>query len=176
MAQPPNQSEADAGHREDLRRWILAYGPALRAYFRKKVGAAEAEDLVQEVFASVQARGALEDTAHVNRYLFRVAANAVAKRRRPGGWDWSEHAGLDELDLADELSPERTLIAKQTLARLLIALKEVPPRAAEAFSLHRFDEMTYGEIAEHMGITVKAVEGHIKRALERITLLLEAPR
>jgi len=175
MAQPPGRQESTAAAGNDLQAWMLTYGPALRSYFRKKVGPGEADDLVQDVFLAMQARGPLEDTEHVNRYLFRVAANVVARRRRPGQWDWSAHAELDEAELEDALSPERSVIARQTLSRLLRALHELPPRSAQAFALHRFDEMTYGEIAAHMGISVKAVEALMKRALERITALMEAP-
>ena len=174
MAHPPGRPES-AAVENDLHAWMLAYGPGLRSYFRRKVGPAEAEDLVQEVFLAMQARGPLQDTEHVNRYLFRVAANVVAKRRRPGQWDWSGQAELDEVELQDALSPERSVIARETLSRLLAALKELPPRSAQAFALHRFDEMTYGEIAAHMGISVKAVEALMKRALERITALMETP-
>ena len=161
---------------EELRGWMLRYGPALRTYFRKKVGPGEAEDLVQEVFVNLQDRGRVDDIEHVNRYLFRVAANVLAKRYRRGGWDWSGHAELDDVQLEDAISPERSLIAKQTLGRLLEALNDLPPRSAQAFALHRFDEMTYGEIAVHMGISVKAVEALMKRALEKITARLEAAR
>ena len=174
MPQPPLPARDEAAH--DLHGWSVRYGPALRAYFGKKVGPAEAEDLAQEVFLAMQARGPLEETEHVNRYLFRVAANVLAKRYRRGGWDWSGHAELDDVQLEDVISPERSLIAKQTLGRLLEALKELPPRSAQAFALHRFDEMTYGEIATHMGISVKAVEALMKRALEKITARLEAAR
>jgi len=176
MAQPPTPSEADLP-REAAPAWMVRYGPALRAYFRKKVGAAEAEDLVQDVFVAMQARGGVDDIEHVNRYIFRVAANAITRRHQPNSWNWSEHAGLEDLDaLADELSPERTLIAKQTLARLVASLQALPPRAAQAFILHRFDEMSYGEIAQHMGISVKAVEMHVKRTLERVLALMGSPR
>jgi RNA polymerase sigma factor (sigma-70 family) len=174
MPQPPIQAREQALH--DVHGWSVRYGPALRAYFGKKVGPAEAEDLVQEVFLAMQARGPLEDTEHVNRYLFRVASHVLAKRYRRTGWDWAGHAELDEVLLEDAISPERSLIAKQTLSRLLEALKELPPRSAQAFALHRFDEMTYGEIAVHMGISVKAVEALMKRALEKITARLEAAR
>ncbi len=160
-----------------LHDWMVRYGPALRAYFRKKVGPGEADDLVQDVFLAMQARGPLDDTEHVNRYLFRVAANVVAKRHQAGGWDWSAHAQLDDEEVVhDAASPERALIAKQALEGLLAALRGLPPRSAQAFALHRFDEMTYGEIAVHMGISVKAVEALMKRALEKITASLEEAR
>lgn len=174
MAQPPKQPEVEAAG--PPAGWMARYGPALRAYFRKRAGNAEAEDLVQDVFVALQARGGLETIEHVDRYIFRVAANVMAARGRPNTWRWSQHAVLDEGRLADELSPERALIAKQTLERLMAGLKAAPPRAAEAFILHRFDEMSYGEIAQQMGISVKAVEVHVRRTLERITALMDAPR
>ena len=156
---------------------MAQYGPALRAYFRKKVGASEAEDLVQDVFVAMQARGGVEDIEHVGRYLFRVAANVMARRSAPDRWRWSEHAELSDLEaLIDELSPERALIAKDTLVRLIASLRAVPPRAAQAFILHRFEEMSYGEIAAQMGLSVRSVESHIKRTLDRVLAEMGASR
>ena len=156
---------------------MAQYGPALRAYFRKKVGAAEAEDLVQDVFVAMQARGGVEDIEHVGRYLFRVAANVMARRSAPDRWRWSEHAELSDLEaLIDELSPERALIAKDTLVRLIASLRAVPPRAAQAFILHRSEEMSYGEIAAQMGLSVRSVESHIKRTLDRVLAEMGASR
>ena len=74
----------------------------------------------------------------------------------------------------EEISPERSLIAKQTAAGVLTALKALPPRTAEAFLLHRFEEMTYAAIAAHMGVSVKAVEALIARAMKRVGAALEA--
>lgn len=181
MAQPPNHPDPalsdrrDGALRENLRDWMVRYGPALRTYFRKKVGPTEADDLVQDVFVNLQDRGRVDDIEHVNRYLFRVAANVLRRRGQGSGWDWSDHAGVEELELFDELSPERVLIAKQALSRLLGALKDLPPRVEEAFTLHRFEDMTYREIAARMGIKPKSVEALIMRALERIASRLESP-
>ena len=156
---------------------MAQYGPALRAYFRKKAGAAEAEDLVHDVFVAMEARGGVEDIEHVGRYLFRVAANVMARRSAPDRWRWSEHAELSDLEaLIDELSPERALIAKDTLVRLIASLRAVPPRAAQAFILHRFEEMSYGEIAAQMGLSVRSVESHIKRTLDRVLAEMGASR
>ena len=155
--------------------WMAQYGPALRAYFRKKAGASEAEDLVQDVFVAMQARGGVDDIEHVGRYVFRVAANVMA--RRAGADRFKPTDDLSGLEaLIDELSPERALIAKDTLARLIASLRTVPPRAAQAFILHRFEEMSYGEIAAHMGLSVRSVESHIKRTLDRVLAQMGAAR
>jgi RNA polymerase sigma factor (sigma-70 family) len=176
MAYPPQQPDDDAAPAGAPPAWLVQYAPALRAYFRKKAGAAEAEDLVQEVFLAMQARGGVAGIEQVGPYLFRVAANVMAARNRPGSWRWSEHATLDDVMLPDERSPERVLIARQTLDGLLAGLKAAPPRAAQAFILHRFEEKSYEEIAAIMGVSVKAVEMHVRRTMERVMVLMEGRR
>ena len=174
---PPNKPiSAPADLREqELRGWMLQYGPALRRYFLKRVGPGDAEDLVQEVFMGLQVRGATGgEIDNVEGYLFRVAANAVVRRHQRQTWDWAAHDGLDDLDdLGDEVSPERILMGKEALERVREAMRALPPRCSEAFFLHRFEEMTYSAIAVRMRITTKAVERLIQRALRRISLTVD---
>ena len=165
---PPNRPE-EARSDQRMAVWMAEYGPALRRYFGRSVGAGEAEDLVQEVFLAMQVRGQHETVENASGYLFRIAANLLAKRRQREPWHWDRHAGLEgAYEPREEISPERTLIAKQTAAGVLEALKALPPRTAEAFLLHRFEEMTYAAIAAHMGVSVKAVEALIARAMKRV--------
>lgn len=168
---PPSQGLSEAA----LAALMARYGPALRRYFQKRVSPLEVEDLVQDVFMAMQVRGGLDDVEHQNRYLFRIASNVLARRRLRPTWDWrSGRRALDELpELIEEVSPERTLIGKQAIEQLVVALRDLPPRASEAFLLNRFEEMTYAAVAAHMGISVKAVEKHIKRALARIADAVE---
>ena len=171
---PPNRPEEARSDRR-MAVWMAEYGPALRRYFGRSVGAGEAEDLVQEVFLAMQVRGQHETVENASGYLFRIAANLLAKRRQREPWHWDRHAGLEgAYEPREEISPERTLIAKQTAAGVLEALKALPPRTAEAFLLHRFEEMTYAAIAAHMGVSVKAVEALIARAMKRVGATLEA--
>lgn len=177
MGAPPNSPrEADPAFvgPEDLRAWIGQYGPALRRYFMKRASAAEADDLVQDVFLALQARGEGAAIENVEGYLFRTAANVLVRRRQRQTWDWDRHATLDDApDLADELSPERVLMGKEAVDRLADALTDLPPRTAEAFFLHRFEDMTYEAIARRMGVSVKAVEDLMRRALRRLSDRLE---
>ena len=174
MAPPIRPDEAAGpGSRERMGVWMAEYGPALRRYFRRSVGAGEAEDLVQEVFLAMQVRGAHETVENASGYLFRIAANLLAKRRQREPWHWERHATLDGFEPREEISPERALIAKQAAAGVLEALKALPPRTAEAFLLHRFEEMTYAAIATQMGVSVKAVEALIARAMKRVGAVLE---
>jgi RNA polymerase sigma factor (sigma-70 family) len=160
-------------HEEEVKAWLARYGPALRRYFQKKVSATEADDLVQNVFLNIQARGqGAGPIENVEGYLFRTAANVLA--RRLGREAWNPDAMREGLEPRDEISPERALMAKQDLERVVAALKTLPPRTSQAFVLHRFEEMTYVAIAEAMGISTISVGKLIKRALRRLGDALEA--
>ena len=161
----------------EVRGWLAQYGPALRLYFRRRAGAAEAEDLVQEVFVRLVARSRGEAVEDVERYLFRIANNVLISRHRrdtalvrKGG-----EAAHELYDGADEVSPERALIGKQALAALASVVQDLPPRTREAFVYHRFEELTYAAIAERMNISASGVEKHIQRAMEHI-LIKMGPR
>ena len=179
MAQPPEPSASSAAlPAEDVGAWMAEYGPALRRFFSKRVGPSDAEDLVQEVFLRLQARAWGDTVENVERYLFRIANNVLVDRHRHE----ASHglAYIDPLDaafeIADEVSPERLLIAKQMLGQLSIALRELPPRTRDAFIFHRFEEMTYPVIAKRMGISVNGVEKLIKRALAQLSVKVERRR
>lgn len=152
-----------------MRQWLLDYAPALRRYFMKKVSATEADDLVQDVFLALQARGAASEIENVEGYLFRTAANVLARRGRGTTWNWDRRGQLEEVrDLADEVSPERVLIAREEIEAAVKVLNALPPRTARAFFLHRVDGMSYEAIAREMGISVKGVEYLIGKAIHRL--------
>lgn len=174
MGQPPKPLK-DEGHPPPAAtgEWLSQYGPALRRYFAKRVPPAEAEDLVQDVFLAMQVRGEIRDPEQADRYLFRVAANALARRRQRQRWDWGGHEALEGFAPVDDLHPERIMLDRERLARFTTALDALPPRLSEAFILHRFEEMTYREIAGRMGVSVKTVEHFVARAMRRIFASLE---
>ena len=154
---------------EDLHAWVLQYGPALRRYFARRAQAADVDDLVQEVFLMMQSRGATSQIENVEGYLFRTAANVLGQRRRRATWPWGRQQDVDDLDgLADELSPERILIGRETLDAMADALADLPPRCALAFMLFRIEHLPQEVIARRMGVSVRAVQALIQRAGNRI--------
>jgi RNA polymerase sigma factor (sigma-70 family) len=176
MAPPPSLPEntpptaADA----DVRALMVQYGPALRRYFSKRAAPQDIDDLVQNVFLKLQARSAVEPVDNIEGYLFRTAANVLVDEHRQDTLGLRQHAALSEdLEPVDDFSPERILIGQENLDRIMAAVQALPPRVAEAFIFHRFEEMTYDAIARRMGITRSAVEKLIMRALDRLMLSLE---
>lgn len=169
------RSETGAVSREDIAVWQAEYGSALHAFFVRKVGVEEAQDLVQEVFLCLHSRSVSEHVENVERYLFKVAHNVLTSRHRHRtvrGADYQ--VPLDEgHEPADELSPERIALGRAEYECLIEAIRNLPPRAQTAFLLHRFRQMTYKAIAKHMGISRSAVKQLVLRAMSRIVEEME---
>ena len=145
---------------------MVQFGPALRRYFLRRANASDADDLVQDVFLSLQSRGAGAQIDNIEGYLFRTAANVLGMRRRKAGWRWGSQEDIEQVDdLVDELSPERILISKQALEQVVRALADMPPRTAQAFFLYRFGNLSQEAVAKRMGVSVKAVEKFLRKAL-----------
>lgn len=164
------KAESAAVARETAREFL----PALRRFFSKRAPAAEADDLAQEVLLRLHARdGAeVEDT---RPYLFRIAASVLADRaRRRRARKADDHRAIEEWDHpVEELSPERVLLGRDRLDRVVAAIEALPPRTREAFVLHRFEELKYHEIAARMGVSASTVEKHLMRALHMLAATLE---
>jgi RNA polymerase sigma factor (sigma-70 family) len=172
-SKPPLNSAASSGGAapagDDLRAWVIEYGPALRRFFQRRANPADAEDLVQDVFVRLQTRESGGAIDNVEGYLFRTAANVLARRYETPRWRWGSQVPLEYVPgLADELSPERILMGKQALEMVLRGLDDLPPRAAQAFFLYRFEQLSQETVARRMGVSVKAVEKFLRRAVRQL--------
>jgi DNA-directed RNA polymerase specialized sigma24 family protein len=56
----------------------------------------------------------------------------------------------------------------ELLKKLERAVWKLPRATQEVFFAHRLDDMSYQEIAERMGLTVRDVEGHMAKAIYRL--------
>jgi RNA polymerase sigma factor (sigma-70 family) len=146
------------------------FTPALRAFFSRRANANDVEDLVQEVLLRIQKRQPGAVVANVEGYLFEVAANVLIDRgRRDRTRRRSDHCELQELHHpVDDLSPERVLQGRETVARAMAALNELPERTRQVFILVRFEEMSYKRVAQRLGVSVSAVEKHVMKALRHL--------
>ncbi len=163
VSAPPADSVSP---RPDLGAWMAAHGPRLRRYFTRRAARADAEDLVQDVFLRVQAAHLDKPIVEVERYLFTVAHSILVSRARRLGVRAAElHGALwDGAECAEDLSPERIVGARQDYARVMAVIERLPPRTRMAFRLNRLEELSYGAIAERMGISKDSVKDLLRRA------------
>ncbi len=144
--------------------------PLTRFFSSRTRSPDDIEDLVQEVFMRLVARGGLEDVRAEENYLFVIASNVW---RDSGRRDISRHRGghatlTDQHHPVDPLSPEVVALAREDLRRVLVAIQELPLRTQAIFALQRYEELSYAEIARRQGISVSAVEKHMMKAIAHL--------
>jgi len=148
-------------------------GPRLLRFFRRRTGDREvAQDLMHESFSRMLGSGAGPGLVSPGAYLRRIGQNLLRDRakfamRRSA----ASHEPLDEAELAGT-DQCRLLETRDLLDRLELAMLELPRETREIFMAHRLDGLTYGEIAERTGLTLKQVEKRLVRAMVEINRIL----
>ena len=140
---------------------------------RDAVAHEDKRDIAQDAcLRALQAKSPIREPV---RYLARIARNLFIDGTRARRRD---RALCDSLALAepgsDRLHPERVLAGKDELRLVLDTIERLPPRCREAFTLHRFDGLSYAAVARRMRVSTSMVEKHIAEAMRRITIALDA--
>lgn len=135
--------------------------------------AGDAEDLVHDAFVRLirlpQGCASLEMP---RTFLRRVAANLLRDRHRSDlRRERLMHVVADDRNLP-AFDPHAQLESRDMLRRVEAAMQRLPDRTREIFVAHRVDGLSYSEIAERTGLSVKGVEKQMSKALVRIDRLL----
>ena len=147
--------------------------PRLLRMFGRRLGPTEAADLVQESFLRLVRRGQDDPPiASPAGYLRMIARNLVrnphAVRAR------RQQAQLTAFD--DELfcghDPVAGLETRDMLGRLDAGVAKLKPRTREIFLAHRVEGLTYAQIAERTGLSLKGVEKQMSKALATLDRLI----
>lgn len=148
----------------------------LQCFFAKNVGRDAASDLAQEVFARACASPAFALADNPAGYLRRMAVNLLIdhfRRRQTRGTLWEYREGADGRCEADQ---EHALLGQDLDWLMTRALGELPRRTREIFRLNRFEQKSYREIREELGISLSAVDYHMMKALSRLRSVLDEER
>lgn len=139
-------------------------------FFARRVGPQDAEDMVQEVALRLHQRQGEGRIQSPEGYAVQVARSVLTDRwRRDATRQREAHVSLEDYHHpVEEISPARVLEGKERLTKVMQSLQDLPERTRQAFVLHRFEEMSYGAIASHLGISVSAVEKHIMKAIRHL--------
>lgn len=89
----------------------------------------------------------------------RAISHYRSERRRQAWID--DQAELSEV-LCNTPCPERQYAAADELERLCAAIAELPPRCQQVFVMHKIHELPQQQVAEQLGISLKAVEKQLK--------------
>lgn len=140
----------------------------LRGWLRKSLGCSEtAADLAQDTFVRIMQKQRADNDftlSYPRRYLRLVAKSLMVDhfRRRA-----VEQAWLDALALLPEptsISAEEQEIILETLQQLDQLLDAMPKAMRQAFLLSRLDGLTYMQIAEQLGVSLRTVKRYMQQA------------
>ena len=162
---------------------VAAFEAAFRAWYgelcsfvRPQVGSTDsAEEIVQDVFLRLwRARLTLDPSQSLRAYLYRAARNTalnqLKRRQLENRWlNSAAAAGEPTVGAADEdvQLHELSDAVQHTLTLL-------PERCRLVFTMSRHQGLSYSEIAEALGISIKTVETQMSRALKALRAGLAA--
>lgn len=161
-----------------LRQLCLALRPELRRFLlSRRVGEADADDLLQDLFLKVETT-VTGPVRAPKAYLYQMLNNMAHTRRRTEARqqardaDWLDAPAKSpgvEMEMADlSPDPEITLLSRDHLARVEACLAALPDRTAHVFRQYRIEGVSQKIIARELGISLSAVEKHLQRAYNAV--------
>ncbi|WP_033412583.1 RNA polymerase sigma factor [Methylosarcina fibrata] len=154
----------------DLLQVFLRSRQELRRYLLRRVQCSEAAaDLLQETYLRLADYPAGDEIKNWHAFMFRVADNLALDHLRSRMRQQQRYVGQPEEDIVCvKPGPDRVLAARQQMDRFETLIHALPPQCRSVFLLCRVEGRSYAEVAEELGISVRTVESHMRKALSRL--------
>ncbi len=152
-----------------VERLFAEHRAGLQTFFRRRIRSqADAADLAQEVYVRILRISDLEAIRSPVLYLYTVANNlvkehAVLEHRRANAIDINEGPAHEQLETLPAFDGD--LDATQRVARLGVVLQQLRPKCRAAVVLRFTHELTYREIAIHLGVSPQMAKKYVTQAL-----------
>lgn len=147
------------------------YAPRVHRFVLGLSGdAAVAEDVTAETFVRVWATRDRVRHETVRAFLFTIARNLWLQGIRSR---WRQRA-LDTADADPRPGPDVQAAARIDLDRALAALARLDPADRAAILMRAYEEMSYEEIAQSLGISVPAARVRVHRARKQLSVVIGA--
>jgi len=152
-----------------VERLFAEHRGGLQTFFRRRIRSkADAPDLAQEVYVRMLRISDQEAIRNPVHYLYTVANNlvkehAVLEHRRANAIDIDEAPAHEQLQTLPAFDGD--LDAKQRVARLGVVLQQLRPKCRAAVVLRFTHELTYREIAIHLGVSPQMAKKYVTQAL-----------
>jgi RNA polymerase sigma factor (sigma-70 family) len=133
----------------------------------------EAEDLTQDVFIEVfRSVRQFNGDSKLSTWLYRIAVTKSLEelRRRKRKKRAAYFKNLTGLDVAQEIvaakdrNAQDLLEDEQRIHILQNAVDKLPENQRIAFTLHKYEQLSYKEVSDIMGVTLSAMESLMHRA------------
>lgn len=153
---------------------LAAHEPWLRKVILARTGEPQAVDEVfqQVALAAIEQSSPLADPSKVAPWLHRIAVIQSARYRRKCGRERRvvQRAARRQLHLGNGFADDvlRVLVTRERHEQTRQALQRLSGSDAEILLLKYGERWSYRQIAEHLGITEKAVDARLLRARARL--------
>jgi RNA polymerase sigma-70 factor (ECF subfamily) len=148
-----------------FRQW---YEPVVRAANRVLHDPGVAEELSQDVFLELwRRRDTLAPDSSVAGYLMQAVRNRALNHLRHLQVQRKSAVYVEALSEPAEQADADTQ-AGELQDAIRDAIAALPPRTREVFLMSRERNLRYSEIADALGVSVKAVEANMSRALRQL--------
>ena len=132
-----------------------------------------AEDIVQEVYLKLWDKRDQIEMKTVKSFLFTIANNMSINhlKHRTIVFNFARNeSGSRKVE-----TPQYQLELKEFQNKLEKILANMPENARVVFLMNRIEKLTYNEIAERLGLSVKAIEKRMSTALAYLRENLDHP-
>ncbi|MBO3275150.1 sigma-70 family RNA polymerase sigma factor [Pseudomonas schmalbachii] len=144
----------------------------LQGWLRRRLDNADAADLAQDTFVRVlKARNAAE-IREPRDYLATIAKGLMIDHFRRRSLEQAYLETLASLPEEEHPSPELQAELFETLQEIDRLLNGLGAKVKRTFMLSQFDGLTYPEISERLGISLRTVNNHMAKAMEHFCLVL----
>ncbi|MGN7723698.1 RNA polymerase sigma-70 factor [Chitinophaga sp. 22620] len=143
------------------------YALLCAAAFKRVPDESIVEEMVQDVLINFWEKApSLDRYGNVQAYLFATLRNKVLHEMR-SRMIMAKHATTlhEEQQEIFRHDAVELLQAKELEQKLHTIIDDLSPQCKEAFTLSRFEQLSYKSIAQRMNISVNTVEKHIGKAL-----------
>lgn len=166
FGQSPEMKVSKKFTKKDLRDLYEQYFEPLRGFLYYKTGNIElSEDLVQEVFIKLWDNRASIKTDTVKSLIYTMANNLMINHFNHMKVV-SKHKDMVVTQNKQEFqSPQFQLEEKEFEVKFNNIIASLPEGCREVFLMNRIDKLKYDEIAERLGLSVKAIEKRMSKAI-----------
>jgi RNA polymerase sigma-70 factor (ECF subfamily) len=160
---------SDPGSQGHIADWFRRLRTPLRRFLvgRGAVRVADLDDIAQEVFLRLLRYHTSEVVAQPQAYLFKIASNVAAEWaiRARHRFEHEPH-WLDSLVAEDQIEESLDSAAAQNEIRR--AVDTLTPRERRIIELYFEEGLTYAQIAERLGVTLRVVRRDFEKSYSKL--------
>jgi len=166
--------KVSTGSSKAFRRLYYLWEPTLSSFIFQITKSKElTAEIVQDVFLKIwMTRESLQEVKNFKAYLYVVSKNQAINALKKSIVElekfkiFADNPHLYEDEVDEKKEYQYSLIDE--------AIDQLPARQKEVFLLHRYERMTYQEIADRLGIGKESVKSHLSIGIKAVKAILQS--